>query len=72
MDADAVVAAVNHDGDSDSTGAVAGNIMGAMLGMQGIGEEFLQALELRDLLCELAIRLTKRLLPYAVRVMAKI
>ena len=57
--ADAVVAAVNHDGDSDSTGAVAGNIMGAMLGMQGIGEEFLQALELRDLLCELAIRLTK-------------
>ena len=29
---DALVCAINHDGDSDSTGAIAGNIIGAALG----------------------------------------
>lgn len=33
---DAIIAAVNHDGDSDSTGAIAGNIMGAIHGFQSI------------------------------------
>lgn len=33
---DAIIAAVNHDGDSDSTGAIAGNIMGAIHGYQSI------------------------------------
>ena len=28
---DCIVCAVNHDGDSDSTGAIAGNIIGAIL-----------------------------------------
>lgn len=32
----AVVHAVNHSGDSDSTGAIAGNIMGALLGEEAI------------------------------------
>lgn len=32
----AVVLAVNHSGDSDSTGAIAGNIMGALLGEDAI------------------------------------
>ena len=31
---DAIIAAVNHDGDSDSTGAVCGNIMGAIYGYE--------------------------------------
>ena len=31
-----LIAAVNHSGDSDSTGAVAGNILGAYLGMDAI------------------------------------
>lgn len=30
----AVIAAVNHDGDSDSTGAITGNILGAFLGIE--------------------------------------
>ena len=33
---DAIIAAVNHDGDSDSTGAIAGNIMGAIHSYQSI------------------------------------
>ena len=41
-------AAVNHSGDSDSTGAVTGNILGTYLGYSNIPPEFLQDLELRD------------------------
>ncbi len=41
-----IVSAVNHDGDSDSTGAVAGNIIGAILGYTGIPEKFRNHLEL--------------------------
>ena len=50
----AVTAAVNHSGDSDSTGSIAGNIMGAWLGMEGIESEWLEKLELRDEILELA------------------
>lgn len=51
---EAIVAAVNHSGDSDSTGAIAGNIMGAALGLQAIPEKYLDKLELRDVILELA------------------
>ena len=51
---DAIVAAVNHSGDSDSTGAIAGNIMGTALGLQAIPEKYLEKLELRDVILELA------------------
>lgn len=44
----AMVAAVNHDGDSDSTGAVAGNILGAYLGLEGIDPKWTEHLELRE------------------------
>ena len=50
----AIVAAVNHSGDSDSTGAIAGNIMGAALGLAAIPQKFLAHLELKDVLLELA------------------
>lgn len=33
---DAIIASVNHDGDSDSTGSVCGNIMGAIYGYEHI------------------------------------
>ena len=46
--------AVNHDGDSDSTGSICGNIMGAMLGLGAIGPEWTERLELRDLIMEVA------------------
>ncbi len=51
----AVVASVNHDGDSDSTGAVTGNILGVYLGLEQIPEEYIKPLELRDVIEELAV-----------------
>lgn len=50
----AMIAAVNHKGDSDSTGAIAGNILGAYLGLAGIPEKYLKKLELADVLMALA------------------
>lgn len=50
----AIVAAVNHGGDSDSTGAVAGNIVGAHVGLSGIPDRFVESLELRDTIIEMA------------------
>ncbi|MBQ9506512.1 MAG: ADP-ribosylglycohydrolase family protein [Clostridia bacterium] len=49
-----ICAAVNHKGDSDSTGAVAGNILGAWLGLEAIDPVWKQDLELYDELIELA------------------
>lgn len=49
-----VIAAVNHDGDSDSTGAVTGNILGAALGFDSIPQKHLDKLELRDVIIEIA------------------
>lgn len=51
---DAVIAAVNHDGDSDSTGAICGNIMGAIVGLNGIPNHFIEYLELKDLIIDIA------------------
>lgn len=50
----AMIASVNHGGDSDSTGAIAGNILGAYLGLSRIPEKYLQNLELKEELLELA------------------
>ena len=50
----AMIAAVNHNGDSDSTGAVAGNILGARLGLSGIPEKYTKDLELKDVILEIA------------------
>ena len=46
--------AVNHDGDSDSTGAVTGNIIGAILGYSSIPQKYLTNLELHDVLLSAA------------------
>ncbi len=50
----AIIASVNHSGDSDSTGAVTGNIMGAYLGLKGIPQKYLDNLELRDVIMDIA------------------
>ena len=49
--------AVNHSGDSDSTGAICGNIMGAKLGLSAIPKEWIENLELADLIMEMAEKL---------------
>ena len=50
----AVIAAVNHDGDSDSTGAVTGNILGAWLGYEAIDEKWKRNLEMKGILLKMA------------------
>ena len=42
-----VLLAVNHSGDSDSTGAITGNLLGVMLGVDAIPSRWLDRLELR-------------------------
>ena len=49
-----VIAAVNHRGDSDSTGAVTGNILGALLGYGGIEAKWKEDLEISDVILEIA------------------
>lgn len=50
----AIITSVNHNGDSDSTGAVTGNILGAYVGINSIPEKFLNNLELKDVISEIA------------------
>ena len=50
----AVIAAVNHNGDSDSTGAITGNIAGAWLGFEKIESKWKKDLELYDVILEIA------------------
>lgn len=49
-----VIAAVNHEGDSDSTGAVTGNILGALLGYSAIADQWKDNLELAQVILEMA------------------
>lgn len=53
----ALRAAVNHDGDSDSTGAICGNILGAIWGYDRIPYIWKENLELHDTLLATARRL---------------
>ena len=50
----AIIASVNHKGDSDSTGAVTGNILGAVVGYDAIPEFFKTDLELHDVILHVA------------------
>jgi ADP-ribosylglycohydrolase len=45
---DGIILAVNHSGDSDSTGTIAGNLLGAAAGAEVIPERWLAPLELRS------------------------
>lgn len=53
----AFIAAVNHDGDSDSTGAVCGNILGAAYGFGALPEDWAANIELYELLADISGRL---------------
>ncbi|MBR6825999.1 MAG: ADP-ribosylglycohydrolase family protein [Oscillospiraceae bacterium] len=50
----AIIAAVNHKGDSDSTGAIAGNIVGALTGYEALEKKWKKDLECADILLEMA------------------
>jgi len=49
-----IIAAVNHSGDSDSTGAVTGNILGALIGYEAIEDKWKKDLECADVVIEMA------------------
>jgi len=49
-----VLLSVNHSGDSDSTGSITGNILGSLSGIDIIPENWLDELELKDLIEEVA------------------
>lgn len=60
---EAIIAAVNHDGDSDSTGSITGNIMGAIYGYEAIkrerlfcpyGKKFEDTVELHNIILAIA------------------
>lgn len=50
----AIIASVNHSGDSDSTGAITGNILGAYLGFEAIPAKYIDHLEIKDIILEIA------------------
>lgn len=54
---DAVCLAVNHKGDSDSTGAITGNILGAYIGIDEIPDFYTEGVELREVILDMADRL---------------
>ncbi|MCG8333935.1 MAG: ADP-ribosylglycohydrolase family protein [Proteobacteria bacterium] len=56
-----VLLAVNHGGDSDSTGSITGNIIGAIHGVDVIQDEWLTGLELKDVIEEVAIDLFEQI-----------
>ncbi len=51
---DGIILAVNHSGDSDSTGSISGNLLGAASGVEVIPERWLLNLELRTTIEALA------------------
>ncbi len=51
---DGIILAVNHSGDSDSTGSITGNLLGAAAGAEAIPDRWLARLELRTAIEALA------------------
>ncbi|ERJ11905.1 ADP-ribosylglycohydrolase family protein [Haloplasma contractile] len=47
---EALIMSVNHDGDSDSTGSICGNILGAAHGIEALDQEWINKVELKDLI----------------------
>lgn len=56
---DGVIAAVNHSGDSDSTGLIAGHFLGLIHGPDAIPQRWLEQLELRDVVEQVARDITQ-------------
>ena len=48
---------MNHGGDSDSTGAIAGNLVGAHHGASALRPDWRERVELADVITEMAGRL---------------
>lgn len=53
----ALIASVNHDGDSDSTGAICGNILGVAYGIDALPKDWVENIELHDLILDMSDKL---------------
>lgn len=49
--------AVNHDGDSDSTGSICGNLLGTIVGYEGLPKCWRESVELADVIVQIAMDL---------------
>ena len=49
--------AINHDGDSDSTGSICGNLLGVIVGYEGLPSRWRDSVELVDVIVQIAIDL---------------
>lgn len=49
-----IIASVNHNGDSDSTGAITGNIIGSICGYDAIDDKWKKDLEMIDVIIKVA------------------
>jgi len=58
--ADALRLAANHDGDSDTTAAVAGQVWGALCGVEVLDHGWIRRLDVLEPLCDVAARLIAR------------
>ena len=56
----AIISSVNHSGDSDSTGAITGNIVGALVGYSNIDNKWKDNLELINVILEIADDLAEK------------
>ena len=61
-----VLAAVNHSGDSDTTGSITGNILGTLLGEEAIPKEWAAGLELSGIVRRIASDLHDGLYVYPI------
>lgn len=53
----ALILSVNHDGDSDSTGSICGNIIGAFQGLDALPGDWVNQVELKELIVDMAGKL---------------
>jgi len=56
---EALLAAVNHDGDSDSTGAICGNLIGTWKGFDALPAEWVDAVEGKPILDQVVLDLVQ-------------
>lgn len=57
---EAICLAVNHSGDSDSIGAICGNILGAYLGINAISDNWIQNVEMADVIMSMSNKLFRK------------
>ena len=61
---EAIVLAANHSGDTDSTAAITGNIVGAAYGGEALPGDMLEQLELREVIEQMAADMVRHHEPY--------